>query len=465
MVPFLRWRLVALFIVLALGASALLVHGMQRAFRGGWQDYGRVLLADYADRLVASLGDPPDPARAQALSERLPLVIRIQPPPGQGPARWYPPEAAPPRGRDAAELDDERADPDAGEAAPRARHDRMRHRGPPLGVTRELADGSRVRIGLAEHWRRERLPPIGLGVLAALLGLTALAYGLVRRWLRPLDEIRAAAVRYGAGDFSRPIAAGRRDELGVLADQIDTMASQLRRRVEDQRLLLLAISHELRSPLTRARVNAELLPEDAASRPARDALLRDLGVMRDLISDLLESERLAQGSAALQRVPTDLAALVRAAVADAQEQAARQGGAPPPVVLTLAEDLPPAAVDPARLRLVVRNLLDNAWRHGRGLRPPEVRLARASEAMSAAAVTLCVRDHGAGVDPDELARLSQAFHRPDAARERRKGGVGLGLFLCRRVAEAHGGTLHLRLADPGFEACVTLPLQTAGASD
>ena len=88
----------------------------------------------------------------------------------------------------------------------------------------------------------------------------------------------------------------RNDELGDLAERINRMATSLQGMLDAKRALLLAISHELRSPLTRARVNAELVAEGEH----RDALLRDLSEMRDLITDLLESERLATGHAALQ---------------------------------------------------------------------------------------------------------------------------------------------------------------------
>ena len=80
--------------------------------------------------------------------------------------------------------------------------------------------------------------------------------------MRPLRAIRAGAVRFGQGDFSRPIAVRRRDELGDLAGQVNAMASGLQGMLDAKRQLLLAISHELRSPLTRARLNAELMPED-----------------------------------------------------------------------------------------------------------------------------------------------------------------------------------------------------------
>jgi signal transduction histidine kinase len=229
--------------------------------------------------------------------------------------------------------------------------------------------------------------------------------------------------------------------------------------LEAKQSLLLAVSHELRSPLTRARLNAELVAEG----PARDALLHDLAEMRDLIADLLEGERLAGGHAALQREPTDLNGLVRALV---DERFAGRG-----LQLVLDPALPAALpLDPGRIRLLVRNLLDNALRAtgeaaagtggeaapgagGGAVPPPQLRTVR-----DGGSIRLEVRDRGPGVDPALLPRLGEAFFRPDAARQRRTGGVGLGLYLCRRVVQAHGGTLQLRNADPGFEAVVTLPI-------
>ena len=88
--------------------------------------------------------------------------------------------------------------------------------------------------------------------------------------------------------------------------------------------------------------------------------------------------------------------------------------------------------------------------------PPELHLCWRNEA-----VEIVVRDHGPGVPPEHLAQLAQAFYRPDSARQRATGGVGLGLYLCRLVAQAHGGRLELRNADPGLEARVVLPVEAA----
>jgi signal transduction histidine kinase len=269
----------------------------------------------------------------------------------------------------------------------------------------------------------------------------------VRRLLLPLDDIRAGALRFGEGEFTQPIAvrhAHHPDELGELAGTINTMAADIQQMLDAKRSLLLAISHELRSPLTRARLNTELLPETEELRASREALLRDLALMRDLVTDLLESERLSDRHAALHCEPVDLNAL-------AQEVIGSLGRS---MQQDLATDLPALRLDPARMRLLLRNLLDNALRHSPDASQAPLLRLRATERGG---VELSVRDFGAGVPSEQLPKLAQAFFRPDAARTREDGGVGLGLYLCKLVALAHGGTFAIANASPGLVVTVTLP--------
>ncbi|MBX3620860.1 MAG: HAMP domain-containing histidine kinase [Rhizobacter sp.] len=411
----LRWRLVALFLLLAVGTVVVFVGGTRAALTGGFQMLVKPLLADYVDRLAAEVGSPPDVARAQALVARLPISIRID-----GPrVHW-----------------------DSHPARTATREPQGGERDMAALLTRTTADGHQLRFGLGDVVWHARHPWPGVVPLAGLLLLTLAAYATVRRLFRPLDDIRAGALRYGEGDFSRPIPVRRRDELGDLASQVNDMASGLRGMLDHQRALLLAISHELRSPLTRARLNAEL----SAESPERVALLRDLTLMGELITDLLEGERLAAGPAALKREPTDLNTLVREVVAT--------GCAGQPVQLSLADDLPPLMLDRPRASMLVRNLVDNACRHGAAAGQP----VTVSTHAEAAQVVLTVRDHGPGVPPEQLSRLAEPFYRPDVARTRAGGGVGLGLYLCRLVAQSHGGTLVLRNAAPGLEASVRWPV-------
>jgi signal transduction histidine kinase len=242
--------------------------------------------------------------------------------------------------------------------------------------------------------------------------------------------------------------ARHHDELGELATQINRMAEGLHGMLDAKRQLLLAISHELRSPLTRARLNAELV----ADGEARTALLHDLSEMRDLITDLLESERLAAGHAALHTETVELNALVRDLLA-----ASFDGRS---IETTLDAALPALTLDATRIRLLLRNLLDNALRHSAGAPlPPSI-----STSIQGDAVLVTVRDHGPGVADAELARLTEAFYRTDSARQRSTGGVGLGLHLCALIARAHGGRLTLSNAHPGLAAELTLPLRPRAAT-
>ncbi len=424
-----RVRLVLLFLLLALAMSAAFLGGIGRAFSVGWRTAVDPLIGDYADRLVAEIGSPPSVERARAIAERLPVAVRID-----GPQVNWSSGAV------------------ARHGPPWAQGDRPERR----AVVRQTADGHRIELTLRARPEHEEPRRMVWVTLAGLLALTALAYAAVHRMLRPIRDIGAGARRFGAGQFEPPIAvphARHPDELSELARTVNQMAADIRQMLDAKRGLLLAISHELRSPLTRARLNAELLPDDAATAPTRAALLRDMALMRELIADLLESERLASPHAALQREPTDVPALARELLVSL---AAAHPGAPH-VVLKVDAALPPALwLDVGRVRLLLRNLLDNALRHSPDDAPaPELHLLPGD----AGGLVIEVRDHGPGVPPEQLARLSEPFYRPDSARQRGTGGVGLGLYLVRLVAQAHGGSISLRNAAPGLAVRVELPAQ------
>jgi signal transduction histidine kinase len=429
----LRVRLMTLFMVLALAMAATFIFGMQKALGVGWRDAARPLVSDYVDRLVAEIGDPPSIARAQALTRRLPIRVQIS-----GPAiNW-------------------RSGPQTDAWQHFHTHDDAQDSSQPRLLVRTTADGHRIELGVSVAAWENQPRRVGWFTLAGILTLTALAYGYVRRLLRPLDDIRAGAQRFGGGAFGEPIPIRRRDELGQLASDVNAMARSIHQMLDAKRGLLLAISHELRSPLTRARLNTELLPETDDVAPRRGALLRDLGEMRDLVTDLLESERLGQGHAALQLEPVNLAALAHEVV---DALTLNQVGAHlVPVVLELAADLPTLRLDRTRVRLLLRNLLDNALRHSAEADQPLCLTLGPAKDTEGESVCITVRDFGPGVASSALPHLAEPFYRPDTARGRAAGGVGLGLYLCKLVAQAHGGSLEIANAQPGLAVTVRLPL-------
>jgi signal transduction histidine kinase len=423
----LRVRLVVLFLLLAFAMAVAFMGGMQTALGIGWRDAAKPLVIDYVDKLAAEIGSPPSIERAQALAAHLPLSVRISGPQ----VNWRSNPQDPDDTYGHGWLGDGRDKPDE------ARF-----------YERTTADGHLIQFGVSVKAWRDRPRGIGLITLAALLLLTWLAYTRVRRMLRPLDDIRAGAMRFGAGQFGKPIEVPncRPDELAELAVTINTMGSDIHQMLEAKRALLLAISHELRSPLTRARLNTELLPETPEVQPSREALLRDLALMRDLVTDLLESERLASPHVALHTESVDLAALAHD-VADSLPGS-------PEVQRDISTQLPMLALDPTRMRLLLRNLLDNALRHSVGAtQPPLLSVLPLADG----GVRISVRDFGAGVAPDQLLNLGQPFYRPDAARTREGGGVGLGLYLCRLVAQAHRSRFGVRDAAPGLDVSIDLP--------
>ena len=462
--PSLGARLVGLFLVLAVAVAITFTLGTHVLQRAAWHETLRPLLMNYTDTLVAEIGSPPDIERARLLTQRLPLHIRIEGPqvnwdsadePLLPPTRAEDAETmqAPrhpvvtlpngdplplvvPGPRRPPRLDSgfEHVPPEGARPGPHGGPHRLSLTAevdPTLWrVVRRLPDGHRITFSLADMSHEARAEHIGWATLATLLLLTALAYGWVRHMLHPLVALREGAVRYGQGDFSRPIVPRNRDELGDLAEQINAMAARLHHMLDAKRQLLLAISHELRSPLARARMNAELIDESGE----RSALLRDLGEMRDLITDLLESERLADvqagGHAALQTQDRDAVghrprAMRRAGRrGDARAAAGRDAAG----AAAGSRPHPPAAAQPHRQRVAPRR---RGRARRRWCRPP----------VPPQAVQLVVRDFGPGMDDSQLQHAAEAFYRADAARLRSTGGVGLGLYLCKLVAEAHGGTL------------------------
>lgn len=430
----LKLRLIIVFLLLAGAMAAVFIGSLQKAFSLSWRDAARPMLMDYVDHLAADItpdpNSPPRIERAKALTDRLPITVRIS----GASINWqsHPEQAQP----------DWKQEDWGGDSNWR----RL--------VERKTADGHTIEFGLNVSVLEKRPRLLGFALLA-LLAITLLAFLYVRRLLRPLDDIRAGARRFGSGDFAQPIPvrhAHKPDELGQLASTINAMGSDIQQMLDAKRALLLAISHELRSPLTRARLNTELLPETPELQTNREALLRDLALMRDLVTDLLESERLASPHVTLHREATDLAALASDVCDAVMVNHAEQ----PIIQREIAANMPLVLIDRTRIRLLLRNLLDNALRHNAAGPDPTAVIVAISCAPDGS-IAISVRDFGSGVDEAAIGHLAEPFYRPDASRERATGGVGLGLYLCKLVALAHGGTMSIRNAHPGLAVSVSLP--------
>lgn len=287
-------------------------------------------------------------------------------------------------------------------------------------------------------------PAIGVISILVLAG----CYFAVQWLVSPIKWLKEGAGRIGKGDLDYRIPTTRKDDLGELAADINHMADDVREMLEAKRQLLLAISHELRSPLTRAKVALEFLEDQSV----KTNLMQDIKEMERLIADLLESERLNTRHSKLQLAPVDLGELVAGVVkAEFADHEQRVTVRLPPAPLTIEGDA-------TRLRLLVKNLVENALRYT----PPDGRAVEVALAAAGDCAQIQICDHGRGLSAHDLARITEPFYRVDPARSRATGGLGLGLYLCRRIAEAHDGSLAIASElGCGTEVTVRLPFRAA----
>ncbi len=219
-----------------------------------------------------------------------------------------------------------------------------------------------------------------------------------------------------------------------------------------------AVSHEFRSPLTSMSHNAEMLahdrfPNDELRRRSFDVLVRDTDRLRRLVEGLLDFGRFEAGAAALRLETVDVAALLRATVADFQERVARDGYR---IELTGASDAVTARADREALARALWNLLDNAVKYSPECRTVWVEMSRQSDQLS-----IGVQDQGIGIPIAEQREIFDRFFRGGDSKARRISGTGIGLAMVREIVRAHGGEI-LLTSEPGRGSRFTVILRTAG---
>jgi signal transduction histidine kinase len=418
-------RLMAIFLLLAALFAWGVVSGIRWAYSA---DDLRTLisghLALHVDYVREDIGSPPRLDRALAITQRVPVDIHID---GPG-VRWSSDPAFP----DPATLDFGPSDYFSSE--PGALLDELK------GVVFAVQDGHRffrfdegeyrivvVTPKIGDHRTRPPLIPILVGF--ALL-LVLCAYLAVRGLFRPLSTIRQGAAYIGAGHFDHRIQTGRDDQLGELAGDINLMAGKVQAMLDAKRELLLGVSHELRSPLSRMTLGLALLDDSDLQRSLRE----DVGEMRYITETLLEAEKLGSAHSTLQLSEVSLVELVEELRARFFPGEAR--------LRTTVPDSARVRLDAARIQFMLKNLVGNALRYSSAQDGPVDLTVR----IEADRVEFQVRDQGPGIPLDQRAHIGEPFFRSDHSRTRDTGGTGLGLYLARQIARAHGGDL--RLVDP-----------------
>jgi signal transduction histidine kinase len=262
-------------------------------------------------------------------------------------------------------------------------------------------------------------------LLFLVTGVVCTAYAFQKRLLRPVRLLDDGVERLSKGDLNVAVPVLTRDEFGILTDAFNKMVGRVREMVHARDQLLLDVSHELRSPLTRLKVALAMLPDDEN----RSGMAGDLNEMEAMIAELLEMERLRDGRG-IRRATHDLVSVVREAAEDYQK-------GPPGVRIVSPFREVWLDIDKDKIKTVLRNLLENAVKFGL----PDSRAVEITLEQDADTVALRICDDGAGIPQADIPNLFEPFFRVDRSRSKKTGGYGLGLSICKRIMEAHRGSI------------------------
>jgi two-component system osmolarity sensor histidine kinase EnvZ len=296
-------------------------------------------------------------------------------------------------------------------------------------------NGNELWIGFDSSWVETQLGERILLAVSLIVGFAILASAIVaRRLAKPLESLRT---RIAADDSSGSTVPHATVEILAIDEAWRNLRWSLDRQERERALLLAGVSHDLRSPLGRIRMAAELLPELESVASGREAIVRNTMLADRLVGNFLDHVR--SGELPMDEV-VDLTAIARRAV-DQQNRSKADLVFDAPTTLLVSN------ANASLTERAISNLLENAFAHG--LPPVHLRVMQ-----QGGEVIIEVQDQGAGIDPDQEVFLFQAFARSDSSRQR--PGLGLGLAVVQRVAERMGGTVRFKRTSDGSSNIVRM---------
>ncbi|MEK8016071.1 MAG: ATP-binding protein [Candidatus Parabeggiatoa sp.] len=310
---------------------------------------------------------------------------------------------------------------------------------PPFWAQIQLSDGSWVNF---EHFHPQEAitTPWRLVITLTILLITVLILSLwAVRWLtRPLAILADAAEHLGRDIHHPPLSEKGPTEVRRAAHAFNLMQTRLTRYLEDRARILTAISHDLKTPITRLRLRVEQLE----NQKRRESFIRDLDEMESMTTATLNFMRGLEIIEPLQLL--DIRALLESLQADYEDMGL-------PVICDYGYTPPPLSVHPQSLKRCLVNLIDNAHKYGQRV---FISLKKQADHLY-----IIVADKGPGIPETALETVFEPFYRLEKSRNRATGGTGLGLSIARNIARAHGGDIILRnRAGGGLEAIISLPV-------
>jgi signal transduction histidine kinase len=408
-------KLILIFIISGLSVFLLLKSFNRYMFKTTEDIALRKSVVHYLTYIVQDLGSPPNLERAKRIALQSSLKIRYESPELSWSTPEFPTLVRQPEFHPWKEYTNIRAGRGAG------------------CVFVELTEGNgRFLFEFSPAFSRKIGNMEPLVVLTTLLMLILLAtYFAIRGVLNPVKGLTVGVGEVTRGNLDYRVPVKRSDELGQLAKAFNAMTDRIRTMLRAKEQLMLDVSHELRSPLTRIKLSLRLIPESRM----KDKIQEDLLEMEKMVTQSLDSakESFMPGQLNLQQV--DVVELIHQVTPLFKNRH-------PGIELAELPDSMLLQIDPDRIKSVIKNLLDNAIKYSVESSPP----VKISVEKRESHLIIRIQDNGIGIPADEIPLIFEPFYRVDKSRSKDTGGYGLGLSLCKSVMEAHEGKIEIESA-------------------
>ena len=396
-----------LVIIIATGiALNLVVVGFFVAHRHMVESSIHQNVIQYINYLIADIGNPPSVDRAREIARQTLLEIHFQSPQNKWSTAGNPPDLD--RGRFYVWKE-----------SPNFRFGRY-HGHSFVEVNRN--SGLFIFKFSKPFDRKDRRDGLFFLLLIFMVAILGGAFLSIRRVLRPVKWLNEGVREVSRGNLDHRVPLKKYDELRDLAEAFNNMTDRIRKMLQAKEQLLLDVSHEMRSPLTRMKVAIEFLPDGKS----KESIKADLKEMENMISEILDTARTHHLHGQLKRRKLNLVDLLHEVVPAFENHS-------PGVEIG---DIPKAInvdVDAEQIKVVLNNVLDNAVKYSR----PDSEPVRIFYERRAPYAIIRIQDDGIGIPEEELPFIFEPFYRVDKSRSKRTGGYGLGLSLCKTIMEAH----------------------------
>ena len=386
-----------------------------RSFHSGTLQYQEAFqenVAQYLNYLIQDLGSPPNLEKARQIAQQYSLKIRYESPD----ITWSTSESLP--SIDQIHLRRWREFPELQFAYYHGIHLIGLQQGE--GIFLFTVDVGQERDRIRKNWI--------LGALVCSIIILLGAYFAIRRILKPIRWLKKGVEQVGEGNLRHRVPEKGSAELRGLSNAFNTMAGRIDHMLQSKEQLLLDVSHEFRSPLTRIKVALEFFPDGSTKNGVRD----DVDELEKMVSEILETARLDSEYGHLNLQEVNLNQLLQQTLQIFNHQLSKIYVHPIPPT-------PSLQLDAERITIVLRNILNNALKYSSSSEKP----VEVSQNQDNSYVILRIKNHGRGIPQEELPHIFEPFYRVDKSRSKETGGYGLGLHLCQKIMEAHGGRIEV----------------------